>query len=226
MVSNSRSENLYEFGVYFGFSKGDFEDINKLNNYLNHNFQKDFNYGISGGLLFDRTISKTFGLTFDISYEYFQSYNKIEFRSVQLESLGEKKFPLYLAKVLPVLGGIYYKHYLMALEFKYKFEIGYSFCWYEIHYPNYNADWFDESFYKYNGGSPALKIGVQILYSISEKVKISIFPNYRFIKIKKLELYDKKEGGFYTSTNILINKNGDKTNLNISGFSINLGVNF
>ena len=222
----------YSFGqihyqLYMGFTTGDFKDINKWNKrWSGGSDMYKLNNGICGGFRVEYDISSSYGVSFDGIFQYYRSHLELEFVGENAESFGIKDFPIWKVEAVPL--SISFYTFKDMKPFRLKLGVGTGIIWarYRELYLHYDAYWFKDIKYNFTGFAPLFLLSAQFEYQLFDKISIIVKPSYQYSKINKLKLSSKENGDIYSSGDVLVDNEQRHIDLNLSGFSITIGIGF
>ncbi len=215
------------FQLHVGFTQGDFKNINKWNKRGSGGSDAyKLSNGFSGGISIEYNISSSYGIAFDGTYQYFSSHLKTEFRGEHNENFGIKDFPIWEVHAVPLSIFGYKIKDLNPFRIKIGAGIGITWARYRELYLHYGAYWFEDIKYNFSGYAPLFRLKTQFEYQLSDNFSIVITPSYQYSKIKKLKLSSKENGKAYGSGDLLKDNFQNNIDLDLSGFSILLGIAF
>jgi hypothetical protein len=216
-----------QFQIVGGIVTGNFKDINESNKIWSGSGKSyELDNGFNGGFSLDYDLNPKFGISFDSSINYFNSNETLEFIDETNISLGKKDFPIWKVYSIPMSFSGYLLKNIGSLKAKLGLGLGFVWAQYSELFLHYNADWFDDAKYYFTGTAPLFQIESQLEYKISQKLSLILTPRYQYSKIRELELSSKDIGGERGVEDNLYNENQDKIELDLSGFSITIGVGF
>ena len=229
-LSPLRSQDLKKVHVHFtgGVSRGNFDDLNydeglSIGDQLGNELEPDpFRYGYRGEA----------GITYDLfdnqrvlvqgAYERFGAYNKARFTSSAGEELGIKELPVYHIRNVPLSVSYLFHAGRGRLDFFGGPGIGYQWARFVEKWPDYGTGLVEESEFVYSGSAPVFKVMAGGVWRFSRHVSLSLPVSYRHANVKEMKLTSSR--GSTPENGYLVDPEGGKIPIDLSGFSIGLGL--
>jgi hypothetical protein len=168
-------------------------------------------------------ITKGQHLLLEGAYDYFKASNKTRFMSQSGEDLGIRDYPVYRVRNVLLSVSYLFHHRLGPVRLFGGPGIGYQWTRFVERGPTYGLpDNIDGWEHVYSGSAPVLSITGGTVLEISTRWAISVPLEYRHARVGDMKLVSSK--GAEPEGNSLVDASGKKIPVDLSGFTIGVGL--